>query len=81
MGASAYGPVDQGEFLRRLGIEQRATALRTSAPPSKMMEAERALQRLTGDTGRGMGRLFKAMAFGHPKLGPLPGFEQATKPA
>jgi NADH dehydrogenase [ubiquinone] 1 alpha subcomplex assembly factor 7 len=46
-----------------------------------MMEAERALQRLTGDTGRGMGRLFKAMAFGHPKLGPLPGFEQATKPA
>jgi len=40
-----------------------------------------ALARLTGDTGRGMGRLFKAMAFGHPKLGPLPGFEPPAKKA
>jgi SAM-dependent MidA family methyltransferase len=79
MGANAYGPLDQGEFLRRLGIEQRAAVLRNAAPPSKMMEAERALQRLTGDTGRGMGRLFKAMAFGHPKLGPLPGFDEPAQ--
>ena len=28
-----------------------------------------------GDIGRGMGRLFKAMALSHPKLGSLPGFE------
>src|ERR1700752_5408179 len=75
MGASAYGPVEQGEFLRRLGIEHRAAALRSSAPPTKTMEIDRALHRLTGDTGRGMGNLFKAMAFGHSKLGPLPGFE------
>jgi SAM-dependent MidA family methyltransferase len=75
MGAVAHGPVEQGEFLRRLGIETRAVALKKSAPPNKAVEVDRALQRLTGDIGRGMGRLFKAMAFGHPKLGPLPGFE------
>jgi SAM-dependent MidA family methyltransferase len=75
MGARAYGPIDQGDFLRRLGIESRAVALKGTAPPSKVMEIERALTRLTGSGGRGMGQLFKAMAFGHPKLGPLPGFE------
>jgi SAM-dependent MidA family methyltransferase len=75
MGARAYGPVDQGEFLRRLGIESRALALKNTAPPSKVMEIERALTRLTGTGGRNMGQLFKAMGLGHPKLGPLPGFE------
>jgi SAM-dependent MidA family methyltransferase len=75
MGARAYGPIDQGEFLRRLGIESRATALKNTAPPSKVMEIDRALTRLTGSGGRGMGQLFKAIGFGHPKLGPLPGFE------
>ena len=75
MGARAYGPIDQGEFLRRLGIESRAVALKGTAPPSKVVEIERALTRLSGSGGRGMGQLFKAMAFGHPKLGPLPGFE------
>jgi NADH dehydrogenase [ubiquinone] 1 alpha subcomplex assembly factor 7 len=75
MGARAYGPIEQGDFLRRLGIEQRAVALKTTAPPSKVADLESAVSRLTGDSGRGMGRLFKAMAFGHPKLGPLPGFE------
>jgi SAM-dependent MidA family methyltransferase len=75
MGARALGPVDQGEFLRRLGIESRAIALKNTAPPSKVMEIERALARLTGPGGRNMGQLFKAMGFSHPKLGPLPGFE------
>jgi NADH dehydrogenase [ubiquinone] 1 alpha subcomplex assembly factor 7 len=75
MGARAYGPLDQGDFLRRLGIESRAVALKGTAAPSKVMEVDRALSRLTGGGGRGMGQLFKAMAFAHPKLGPLPGFE------
>ena len=75
MGARAYGPIDQGEFLRRLGIESRAIALKNTAPPSKVMEIDRALARLTGAGGRNMGQLFKAVGFGHPKLGPLPGFE------
>jgi NADH dehydrogenase [ubiquinone] 1 alpha subcomplex assembly factor 7 len=75
MGAVAHGPVEQGEFLRRLGIETRAVALKKTAPPGKVAEVDRGLQRLTGDIGRGMGRLFKAIAFAHPKLGSLPGFE------
>jgi SAM-dependent MidA family methyltransferase len=74
MGAVAHGPIEQGEFLRRLGIESRAVALKKTAVPSKVVEIDQALQRLTGDIGRGMGRLFKAVAFGHPKLGLLPGF-------
>src|SRR5260370_29067562 len=48
MGARALGPVDQGEFLRRLGIESRAVALTNTAPPSKVIESERALPRITG---------------------------------
>jgi NADH dehydrogenase [ubiquinone] 1 alpha subcomplex assembly factor 7 len=76
MGASVFGPVDQGEFLRRLGIDTRASALKNTAPPSKVVEIARALERLTGTTGRNMGQLFKAMGFAHPRLGPLPGFEQ-----
>jgi SAM-dependent MidA family methyltransferase len=75
MGARAYGPVEQGEFLRRLGIESRAAALKNTASPSKVMDVERALNRLTGPAGRSMGTLFKAIGLGHPKLGPLPGFE------
>src|SRR5258708_3993811 len=47
MGARAYGPVDQGEFLRRLGIESRAAALKGTAPPRKVMEIERAPAPLT----------------------------------
>ena len=34
-----------------------------------------ALARLTGAGDSGMGKLFKAIAFGDPKLGVLPGFE------
>ena len=75
MGACVFGPVDQGEFLHRLGIDTRATALKNTAPPSKVVEIDRALQRLTGTSGRNMGQLFKAMGFAHPRLGPLPGFE------
>jgi NADH dehydrogenase [ubiquinone] 1 alpha subcomplex assembly factor 7 len=75
MGARAFGPLDQGDFLRRLGIESRAVALKSTAAPSKVVEVDRALGRLTGAGGRGMGQLFKAMAFAHPKLGTLPGFE------
>jgi NADH dehydrogenase [ubiquinone] 1 alpha subcomplex assembly factor 7 len=75
MGAVAHGPVSQGDFLRRLGIEARAVALKATAPPGKVTEIETALGRLIGEVGRGMGRLFKAIALAHPKLGPLPGFD------
>ena len=66
--------MEQGEFLRRLGIEARAQSLKATAAPSKVVEIESGLTRLTGGGGRGMGQLFKAIAFAEPKLGALPGF-------
>ena len=75
MGARAHGPVEQREFLRRLGIEARAAALKRMAHGEKAAEIDAALARLTGDGRTGMGELFKAMAVADPKLGPLPGFD------
>jgi NADH dehydrogenase [ubiquinone] 1 alpha subcomplex assembly factor 7 len=72
MGAQIHGPVEQGDFLRRLGIESRATALQSAASPEKRRAIIGELDRLIEPEG--MGRLFKTMAVTHPKLGPLPGF-------
>jgi SAM-dependent MidA family methyltransferase len=75
MDASTHGPIEQGEFLRRLGIETRAAALKKAVPPDKSPDIDAALHRLTRADRTGMGRLFKAIGFAHRKLGPLPGFE------
>jgi SAM-dependent MidA family methyltransferase len=61
-------------FLR-LGIEQRAAALKAVAPQEKAAEIERALARLMAGGALGMGELFTAIAIAAPKLGALPGFE------
>jgi SAM-dependent MidA family methyltransferase len=74
MGAIAYGPVDQADFLRRLGIETRAAKLKASAPPATAAKIDAALARLTGHGRTGMGTLFKAAAYAHPNLGMPPGF-------
>jgi SAM-dependent MidA family methyltransferase len=63
-------------FLR-LGIEQRAAALKAGAPQERAAEIEMALARLMAGGALGMGELFKAIAIAAPKLGPLPGFETA----
>jgi len=74
-GARVHGPLAQGAFLRRLGIEPRAAVLRANATTAQAAEIDAAVARLTG-TGRGaMGALFKAVAFADPKLGALPGFD------
>jgi NADH dehydrogenase [ubiquinone] 1 alpha subcomplex assembly factor 7 len=73
-GARIHGPVTQRDFLRRLGIDKRAAALKARALPERAIEVDRALGRLTA-TGSGMGELFKVMAITDPKLGSLPGFE------
>ena len=52
-GAAVWGPVPQGDWLKRLGIEARAAQLGGQ---------EAALARLTG--GDAMGRLFRVLAFG-----------------
>ena len=75
MRARVHGPIEQGEFLRRLGIEQRAAALMAAAPPEHAAAVQAALDRLTSMERTGMGRLIKAMAISDPKIGPLPGFE------
>jgi NADH dehydrogenase [ubiquinone] 1 alpha subcomplex assembly factor 7 len=75
MRALAHGPIEQGEFLHRLGVEQRAAALKTGAPHDQAVEIQSALVRLTSTETTGMGRMIKALALSAPKLGPLPGFE------
>jgi NADH dehydrogenase [ubiquinone] 1 alpha subcomplex assembly factor 7 len=75
MGARAQGPIEQGEFLRRLGIDSRAAKLKAGGAPDKGADVELALTRLTGGGASGMGTLFKAMGFAHPSLGTLPAFD------
>ncbi len=72
-GARVFGPVAQGDFLRALGIEARADALRQGACADQAREVDAALRRLTG--AHAMGALFKALALAHPALGAPPGFE------
>jgi NADH dehydrogenase [ubiquinone] 1 alpha subcomplex assembly factor 7 len=63
-GADVHGPVEQGEFLRDLGIDTRARKLKTRANEEQAREIDAALRRLTA---RGeMGSLFKAMALTVP---------------
>ena len=77
-GAAATPILAQGNFLRRLGIDQRAAAL-ARARPDKTETISRQLQRLVGD--REMGRLFKAAAIHWPASPVPPGFEQAFEEA
>jgi SAM-dependent MidA family methyltransferase len=75
MGANSFGPIEQSQFLRNLGIETRAAALKAKAPMDVAAEIDAAVARLTGRSSIAMGSLFKAMAFAHPKLGTPAGFE------
>ncbi len=71
-GARVLGPVTQGAFLLKLGLEARAQALMTAAPDHRQ-EIDQSFQRLTADGG--MGRLFKVLALTSPGLPTPPGFE------
>ncbi|HEX2553654.1 MAG TPA: SAM-dependent methyltransferase [Microvirga sp.] len=70
-GAVVHGPLAQGDFLRGLGIEVRAQALKARATPEQAQAVEAGLRRLTDPEG--MGELFKVLAISHPGLPPLPG--------
>jgi SAM-dependent MidA family methyltransferase len=76
MGAVAHGPLEQAGFLRRLGIETRAQALKANLPRVKAHEIDAALARLTGTGRTGMGTLFKTIAFTHKTLSAPAGFER-----
>ena len=66
IGARVHGPLQQGKFLRRLGIETRAATLKAKAPPDKISEIEGQVERLTGSGAREMGMLFKVLGSAIP---------------
>jgi len=68
VGARVHGPVTQGDFLKRLGIETRAVTLMGKTTPEVSADISNALKRLT-DSGRGgMGSMFKVLAVSEPNL-------------
>lgn len=74
IGARSHGPVSQRDFLRRLGIERRAAALKAASVESEA-EIDGALIRLIGDGPQQMGELFKVLAISDPNITSLPAFE------
>jgi NADH dehydrogenase [ubiquinone] 1 alpha subcomplex assembly factor 7 len=82
MGAAVHGPVSQGEFLKRLGIETRAARLMAKASPDVAEDITVALKRLVGGGRGGMGSMFKVLAISDPNLPRLTGFgdEQPDEP-
>jgi NADH dehydrogenase [ubiquinone] 1 alpha subcomplex assembly factor 7 len=80
--ARVHGPVTQGEFLTRLGIETRALTLMAKAGPEVSEDVSSALKRLTGGGRGGMGSMFKVLGISEPHLDELPGLsdEKPTPP-
>ena len=74
-GAAVYGPIEQGEFLRAIGIDARTQALMERAGPDRAAEFDAARKRLSGRDEGEMGALFKVMAVCNRALPPPPGFE------
>jgi SAM-dependent MidA family methyltransferase len=77
LGARAHGPVPQGDFLKRLGIETRAASLMAKASHEASDDIASALKRLIGGGRGGMGSMFKVLAVSEPRLTSLAGFEEA----
>ncbi len=73
-GARSHGPVAQGVFLRRLGIELRAEKLKHGKDAETRAAIDGAIARLIGPAP-GMGELFKAFAFADRDLPAPPGFD------
>lgn len=72
-GAVAHGPVTQGDFLSRLGIEARVQRLGAKARPDQLVELKLAAHRLIAPAE--MGTLFKVLALGAPGATAPAGFE------
>jgi NADH dehydrogenase [ubiquinone] 1 alpha subcomplex assembly factor 7 len=73
IGARVHGPVSQGEFLKRLGIETRAVTLMAKATHEVSEDISEALKRLIGGGRSGMGSMFKAIGISNPRLQTLVG--------
>ena len=72
-GGAAWGPVGQGAFLSRLGIQERTERLARSVPPATRERLFSALHRLAAPDE--MGTLFKVMAITRGDDAP-PGFAE-----
>jgi len=72
-GAATAGPIDQGDFLQRLGIEVRAAMLARRATPHQARDIHAGVRRLTAPDM--MGELFKVLAV-VPEAADLPGFTE-----
>ena len=72
-GARAHGIALQGDFLKALGIEARAAALKARATPAQAADIEKALARLTERGPTGMGELFKVLAVTDRAIEAVPG--------
>ena len=72
-GVRHLGPLDQGVFLQRLGIRERADILRRSADDRQTRDLHAALTRLIGPSE--MGTLFKVMALCEHRIELLAGFD------
>jgi NADH dehydrogenase [ubiquinone] 1 alpha subcomplex assembly factor 7 len=68
----AFGPVPQGDFLRRLGILERAQSLKRQANPDQARALDAALARLIAPDQ--MGTLFRVMAVGDTRSAAPAGF-------
>jgi SAM-dependent MidA family methyltransferase len=74
LGARVHGPVQQGEFLKRLGIETRAVTLMAKTTHEVSEDISGALKRLVGGGRGGMGSMFKVLAISEPSITLLAGF-------
>ncbi|WP_298256093.1 SAM-dependent methyltransferase [Bradyrhizobium sp.] len=74
LGARTHGPVPQGDFLKRLGIESRAASLMAKASPELSRDVAGALTRLVGGGRGGMGQMFKVLGISEPSIATLAGF-------
>jgi SAM-dependent MidA family methyltransferase len=71
VGARVHGPVTQGEFLKRLGIETRALTLMSKASAEVSDSVSGALKRLIDGGRGGMGSMFKVIGISDPALDSL----------
>jgi NADH dehydrogenase [ubiquinone] 1 alpha subcomplex assembly factor 7 len=78
LGAGVHGPVPQGDFLKRLGIETRAVNLMAKATSEASEDVASALKRLVGGGRGGMGEMFKVLGVSEPNLTTLAGFADQT---
>lgn len=81
LGARVHGPVPQGDFLKRLGIETRAVTLMAKASNEVSEDISGALKRLIGGGRGGMGSMFKVVAICEPHLDDVAGFHDDTDEA